>query len=190
MTEQALRELYLRPFQLLVERYGATGMMSSYNRLGAVWAGGSRALLTSVLRDEWGFHGAVITDYSDHPAYMNGDAMLRAGGDLWMAGTKLAGDTDSAVYRLELRRVAKDVLWSQLQARVANERYVESSGDAAMERPVVVGAFPAWKVAVGAIDAVAAALWVLALRAWLRERRRLRPGGPADEPAEPEGHRP
>ena len=182
LSEQTLRELYLKPFQLLVERYGATGMMTSYNRLGAVWAGGSHALLTSVLREEWGFHGAVITDYSDHPAYMNGDAMLRAGGDLWMAGTKLAGDTDSAAYRAELRRVAKDVLWTQLSARVSNERYVEQTGDTAMERPSVVGAFPVWKVAVGAIDAVAFGLWALALCSWLRERGRLRTAaGPSQD---------
>lgn len=49
MTEQALREIYLKPFQMLVEDYGATALMSSYNRIGAVWAGGSEALLTSIL---------------------------------------------------------------------------------------------------------------------------------------------
>ena len=52
MTEQALRETYLRPFQMLVEDYDAVGLMSSYNRIGAVWAGGSEALLTGILRDE------------------------------------------------------------------------------------------------------------------------------------------
>src|SRR5574344_1895531 len=50
MTEQTLRETYLRPFQMLVEDYDAVGLMSSYNRIGAVWAGGSEALLTSILR--------------------------------------------------------------------------------------------------------------------------------------------
>ena len=89
MTEQALREIYLRPFQMLIEDYDATGLMSSYNRIGAVWAGGSEALLTGVLRDEWGFNGAVITDYADHHSYMNGDQALRAGGSLWMAGDPL-----------------------------------------------------------------------------------------------------
>ena len=78
MTEQTLRQIYLRPFQIIVEDYGATGMMSSYNRIGAVWTGGSEALLTGVLRDEWGFTGAVITDYSDHHQYMNGDQALLA----------------------------------------------------------------------------------------------------------------
>ena len=52
MTEQALRETYLKPFQMIVQDNGATGLMSSYNRIGAVWAGGSKGLLTSILRDE------------------------------------------------------------------------------------------------------------------------------------------
>lgn len=62
MTEQALREVYLEPFRIIVEEYGASGIMSSYNRVGAVWAGGSEALLTGILRQEWDFQGAVITD--------------------------------------------------------------------------------------------------------------------------------
>ena len=45
VSERALREIYLRPFQMLVEDYDAVGLMSSYNRIGAVWAGGSEALL-------------------------------------------------------------------------------------------------------------------------------------------------
>ena len=84
MPEQALREVYLKPFRILVEDYGATGLMTSYNRIGAVWAGGSEALLTGILRDEWGFKGTVVTDFSDHAEYMNGGQMLRAGGDIWM----------------------------------------------------------------------------------------------------------
>ena len=86
MTEQALREIYLKPFQIIVEKYDGVGLMSSYNRIGAVWSGGSEALLMGVLRDEWGFNGAVITDYSDHHVFMNGDQSLRAGGTIWMDG--------------------------------------------------------------------------------------------------------
>jgi len=61
--------------------------MSSYNRIGATWAGGNKALLTNVLRGgEWGFKGCIITDYCDHQKYMNADQALRAGGDLYMDG--------------------------------------------------------------------------------------------------------
>ena len=71
---------------MLVQDYGATGFMTAYNRIGAVWAGGSQALLTGILKEEWGFHGAIVTDYADHHKYMNGDQALRAGGSLRMDG--------------------------------------------------------------------------------------------------------
>ena len=89
VNEQAMREIYLRPFQIAVEEGDSVGVMSSFNRLGAVWAGGSRALLTDVLRGEWGFEGMVITDFNtDNTSYMNVDQMIRAGGDLDLAQDK------------------------------------------------------------------------------------------------------
>ena len=111
--------------------------MSSYNRIGAVWAGGSEALLTGILRDEWGFDGAVITDYCDHHSYMNGDQALRAGGSLWMAGFiggKMAFETGSNSYLQALRRAAKQTLYMYLHVRVTNRDYAESIGDTAALR--------------------------------------------------------
>ncbi len=64
MSEQALRELYLEPFEISVKEGGAKGIMSAYNRIGAQWCGGSKALLVDLLREEWGFDGFVITDAS------------------------------------------------------------------------------------------------------------------------------
>ena len=59
-------------------------MMSSYNRIGAVWAGGSRSLLTDVLRGEWGCKGAVITDNSAlNNHWMDGPDSVLAGADLF-----------------------------------------------------------------------------------------------------------
>ena len=84
MTEQTLRDVYLKPFKLAIDKGGLTGGMTAYGRIGAVWSGGSEALLTDLLRDEWGFNGAVLTDYADHHNFMNGDQMIRAGGDLWI----------------------------------------------------------------------------------------------------------
>lgn len=139
MTEQTLRELYLKPFQMLVEDYDANGLMSSYNRIGAVWAGGSKALLTGILREEWGFNGAVITDYCDHHAYMNGDQALRAGGSLWMSGVTggvLTQETSSNSYLQALRRAAKETLYMTLHVRAVNKDYSESTGNADMLRPV------------------------------------------------------
>ena len=63
LTEQALRELYLKPFETAVKDGGTLGVMSSFNRIGTRWTGGSYALITGVLRDEWGFKGAVLTDH-------------------------------------------------------------------------------------------------------------------------------
>lgn len=64
MSEQSLRELYLEPFEISVKEGGAKGIMSAYNRIGAQWCGGSKALLVDLLRNEWGFDGFVITDAS------------------------------------------------------------------------------------------------------------------------------
>ena len=53
----SLREIYLRPFEMAVKEGGSSAMMSSFNRIGTVWAGGSYELLTDILRGEWGFRG-------------------------------------------------------------------------------------------------------------------------------------
>ena len=114
--------------------------MSAYNRIGATWAGGNKALLTGVLREEWGFEGAVITDYADHQQYMNADQMLRAGGDLFMDGVfrngqfkygfsaeELSATSGSAnearalSFYTNLRRATKDVLYTWLNARVSQD---------------------------------------------------------------------
>ncbi|WP_430645501.1 glycoside hydrolase family 3 protein [Agromyces sp. GXS1127] len=61
-SEQALRELYLRPFEITVKEAGVSGAMSSFINIGGVWAGGDQQLLQEVLRGEWGFDGFVSTD--------------------------------------------------------------------------------------------------------------------------------
>ena len=64
LNEQSLREIYLEPFEISVKEGGAKGIMSAYNRIGDQWCGGSKALITDLLRNEWGFDGFVITDAS------------------------------------------------------------------------------------------------------------------------------
>lgn len=80
-NEQAIREIYLKPFEMAVKEGGSLGIMSSFNYIGLDWAGGSKALLTDVLTEEWGFEGVVITDAKIHP-HMETMQMLYAGGDL------------------------------------------------------------------------------------------------------------
>ena len=167
MTEQTLRETYLRPFQMLVEDYDAVGLMSSYNRIGAVWAGGSEALLTGILRDEWSFDGAVITDYCDHHSYMNGDQALRAGGSLWMAGFtggEMAFETGSHSYLQALRRATKEALYMYLHVRVTNRDYADSIGDTTAVRHAFTTSVFGWRHLVALIDIVAVVLFALAVR--------------------------
>lgn len=111
-NEQSMRELYLKPFELAVKEGGAGGMMSSFNRLGMTWAGGSYALLTQVLRDEWGFRGMVITDYSMN-RYTYVDQMIRAGGDLFLTqDAKTFTMPDDATQITLLRQATKNILYT------------------------------------------------------------------------------
>ena len=126
MTEQALREIYLEPFQIAMKEGGLTGIMTSYNRLGAVWAGGSEALINGVIRDEFGFKGCIITDYSDHQNFMIMDQALRAGGDLWMDGFVMGDfvyETESNSFKQELRRACKNILYMWTNAAYENASY-------------------------------------------------------------------
>ena len=114
LTEQALRELYLKPFEVCVKEGGANGMMSAFNRVGAVWAGSNHALLTDVLRGEWGFRGTVITDWYQ-PSYMDYTRGLKAGNSLWLDGsTDKAADIDlsDTGTAYAARQAAKDILYT------------------------------------------------------------------------------
>ena len=121
-NEQSMREIYLKPFEIAVKEGGATGMMSSFNRIGMTWAGGSYALLTEVLRNEWGFRGAVITDYSMN-TYTQVDLMLRAGGDLFLTqATKTFAKEDDATQITLLRQATKNVLYTTANSNVMSIR--------------------------------------------------------------------
>ena len=88
LTEQALRECYLRPFEIAVKEGGANAIMSAFNRVGAVLSGYNYAMLTGVLREEWGFRGSVITDWFTGSGYMGNHTLgVLGGNDLWLCGT-------------------------------------------------------------------------------------------------------
>jgi beta-glucosidase len=112
LTEQALREIYLKPFEISVKDGGATGVMGSMNYIGYRPTVGSYALLTEVLRNEWGFHGGVVTDFSlgDTPA--TADQMLAAGTNLILLTSDLPlSRTNSWTRRNALRESAHEVLY-------------------------------------------------------------------------------
>lgn len=87
-----MREIYLKPFEIAVKAGDVNAVMSSFNRIGASWAGGNHALLTDILRTEWGFKGTVITDAVN--GYMDCDKGVRAGNNLWlnMSGDRQFGE--------------------------------------------------------------------------------------------------
>ena len=178
MTEQALREIYLKPFQILIQDGGCTGIMSAYNRLGAVWAGGSTALLTDLLRDEWGFTGTVITDYSDHQIYMNGDQALRAGGSLWMDGFLGNGSysysTDSNAFQQALRRASKNILYTYLNAAYEHEDYMANGGDSLYDVGEITSSGNNLVIGLGVFDAVIIALEVLYFYRRHKKKKRWR----------------
>lgn len=157
MSEQTLREIYLAPFRMMVQVGGCTGLMSSYNRIGAVWAGASEALLKRVLRDEWGFRGTVLTDYADHHSFMSGDHMIRSGGDLWMDGWLSDGtyqyETSSNSFHQALRQASKNIIYMTLNAEVRRADYAASGGDA-MYITEANKSLNVWFTALVAFDAV------------------------------------
>ena len=117
-SEQAIREIYARGFEIYVDM-GGIGIMSSFNSLGSWWAGASKPLLTTLLREEWGFHGVVVTDYAGRD-YMATNVGLRAGNDLWLTPNTLPNPASPATTynktphdaTILMRRAAKNILYA------------------------------------------------------------------------------
>ena len=86
LSQRALRELYLKPFQVAVEEGGLHCLMTSFNKVNGTFAGGSRDLCTHILREEWGFDGAVVTDWGDMDIVVDGADAVAAGNDVVMPG--------------------------------------------------------------------------------------------------------
>ncbi len=141
-NEQAIREIYLKPFELTVknaknvikyvsdeegtidekEMLASTSIMSSFNRLGTVWAGGSKPLMTNVLRDEWGFKGFVITDFNLYD-YMYTNQGINAGSDLMLTyeSMKNIQDKKSATAVTDLRNATKNILYTVAHSNAMND---------------------------------------------------------------------
>lgn len=123
-NEQAIREIYLKPFEMAVKEGGAKGIMASFNYIGTVWVGGCDALLNKVLRNEWGFHGVVLTDYFGIYGYMNMDQGIRNGNDLALVsydvGTNNVTDTSSATSIKAMRQASKNIMYTVVNSRAYN----------------------------------------------------------------------
>lgn len=120
-NEQSIREIYLKPFEMSVKEGGAKAVMSSFNYIGTQWAGGSSALCNTVLRDEWGFRGFVLTDYFGVYGYMDSDMGIRGGTDCMLVAydteTNHVTDTTSATGVLAMRQACKNIMYTVVNSR-------------------------------------------------------------------------
>ncbi|MBR1847249.1 MAG: glycoside hydrolase family 3 C-terminal domain-containing protein [Bacilli bacterium] len=138
-NEQAMREIYLKPFQMVFEggtvetRYYegktlktaqtpiALATMTSFNRIGSTWAGGDYRLLTEVLRNEWNFHGIALTDYTNGAeSYMHTEQMLRAGGDAQLSQYGYAFKNFTAANTYYAKQAMSHVLFTVVNSNAMN----------------------------------------------------------------------
>ena len=140
-NEQAIREIYLKPFQIVCREAvtavpyldakggrhrkimrAATGIMSAQNLIGGVIGFGHRGMLTDILRGEWNFHGAVITDLFLSKSHAERDLALRAGSDMYMIQTPgfNAEDYDSPTARGVMRQAIHRILYMTVNSNAMN----------------------------------------------------------------------
>lgn len=152
-NEQAMREIYLKPFEMSVKEGGAQAVMSAFNYIGNTYAGGNNALLNTVLRDEWGFKGFVLTDYFGGYGYQNGDQEIRNGNDSMLATTKITNHiTDKSATSVKaMRTAAHNILYT------AANSWQYADGEPKVDTPI-------WKTAMYVAWGVTAVL-VIALEA-------------------------
>ena len=132
LTEQSLREIYTRPFEIAVKEGGANAIMSSFNKVGATWAGGNYALLTGLLREEWGFRGSVLTDYALEweMDFMDINQGIRAGNDMWLNGLRTdsigtINNKNSATTLSCAREATKNMLYTFCNTLYKQSKYIE-----------------------------------------------------------------
>lgn len=149
-NEQAIREIYLRPFEMSVKDADSHAVMSSFNYIGNRWAGGCSELLKNVLRGEWGFVGFVETDYFGVYGYMTADQGVRNGSDLMLCTTGNDFNTVTVLTnssKQALREASKNILYTVVNSRA----YAEENLNPGM---------PKWKIIMIGADVIVALLIV------------------------------
>lgn len=133
-NEQALREIYLKPFEMSVKEGGTTAAMTSFNYIGNIWAGCCPELLQTVLRDEWGFEGVTVTDWfnGSTDGIMMADSAIRTGGDKMLSsqGDPVAyvTDTDNPATVVAMREASHNILYSVANSNAMDERNFATPG--------------------------------------------------------------
>lgn len=126
LTERALREQYLKPFEMLVKDAGIACIMTSFNKINGSFSGGSHDLCTHILREEWEFEGAVVTDWGDMDMVVDGADAVAAGNDIVMPGGPpvirqiLKGYEEGRVTREELEQAVRHLLIMIKRIRLAD----------------------------------------------------------------------
>ena len=149
-NEQAIREIYLKPFEISVKDADCHAVMSSFNYIGNCWAGGCSELLKNVLRGEWGFVGFVETDYFGVYGYMTADQGVRNGSDLMLCTTGNDFNTVTVLTngsKQALREASKNILYTVVNSRA----YAEENLNPGM---------PKWKIIMIGADVIVALLIV------------------------------
>ena len=128
LSERALREIYLRGFEICVREGGAKAIMTSYNKVNGVYAPNSHDLCTKALRNEWGFDGVVMTDwFSTNKGQANNALAMKAGNDLIMPGGGsfkkeiLAGVKSGLISEEDVRRCCTNVVKSIMNSATQKE---------------------------------------------------------------------
>ena len=170
ISEQGARETELRGFQGCLEGNYAQGVMTAFNRLGTVYAGAHRGLLTGILRDEWGYTGYVVTDMINGAEYMNWRDVTFAGGGGCLTenayDSSVIGDPNSTdnmkliqkdtVFQQELKKMLKYDLYTFANSNTMNGITSDTR---------VVRVHPWWETTLTAVNwgtgilAVAACAW-------------------------------
>ena len=165
-TEQAMREIYLKPFEeaVKVATPGKLAIMSSYNYIGSVWAGENPQLLQDVLRGEWGFKGMVLSDYFGNYGYMNAERAIRGGTDIMLdvAGNAIITDTTSGTSLQAMRQATKNIFYTTVNSAVYE-------GDAATGTP---GWLKTAYMIEGAVIALMAICEFLLVRGFMKKKKK------------------
>ena len=132
-NEQAIREIYLKPFEISVKQGGANAVMVSWSFLGDKWTGESSNLMNTVLRDEWGFRGMALTDFfrNNGHGFMNADAALANGVDAMLSTfngeENNVANPEHPTSVLQMRNACKNVMYTVVSSWAYDGKHKETS---------------------------------------------------------------
>ena len=148
-TEQSMREIYFKPFEIAVKQGGATGVMASWAFIGNKWVGELSSVMKTILRSEWGFRGFVVSDFfrNNGHGFMNADTALPNGVDAMLStfagGPNQVSDKTAASNVLAMREATHNIFYTTVNSWAYDEEHMST----AME---------SWKVILIVADVIAA----------------------------------